>query len=63
MNLVKLSNRLKIATLLYTPIALALSYYYLHFILSLLALVLTGLSIDRLETLHRYREKRWLLIW
>lgn len=51
MNLVKLSNRLKIVALLYMPIALALSHYCLYFIPSLLALVLTGLSIDRLETL------------
>jgi len=63
MNLVKLSNRLKIATLLYAPIALALSYYCLYFIPLLLALVLMGLGIDRLETLRRYRGKGWLLIW
>jgi len=63
MNLVKLSNRLKIATLLYTPIALILSYCCLFFIPSLLFLASIGLSMDRLKTLRRYREKGWLLIW
>ena len=63
MDLVKLSNRLKKATLLYVPIALALSYYCLYFIPSLLVLVLMGLGIDRLEALRRYKEKGWLLIW
>jgi len=63
MDLVKLSNRLKIATLLCLLITLALSYYCLYFVPSLLALVLMGLGIDRLETLRRYREKGRLLIW